>query len=253
MRKWTIFALIFWISLMLFGRMVVHWSWDFILYGGVAILAVIFPIYRVKDVMVTDRGIGFVPLPIPATGFEKRTEWMREEMRRAYGLGFTPCDEMYLKFSTVDQVIFVLENPSLKINLLIMDTRGQTNGSQSLDLVSMLEGDRNLETVNTAKGAKQKRPNNRMIQAFPDTDLPFLIEKHKNAIKFLQDRGIKLIDYPGKTVRDFIASEWPKLPRPNSYLSAAKRIFTTVRPWSIYRMSIEDQVQRGTLLIGKDQ
>lgn len=248
MRNWKIFAIGFWILWICFGRLMAGWSWDVILYGGIGILSPLFVFHRVKEKLSQNRQSGFNPVSVPQ-GMELRMAWIKTEAKEAESFGFSPCDEFYLKFAHVDQIICVLEHPASRVNCVIVDTLSASSRQvKTLILVSRFDDERTLETINTAVGAKQRRPADQLIQFFPNARLETLLENHRQAIRYLEGRKMGVVDYPGKSVRSVMAKEFNK-PVDLRFGSIIKTIFAITRPGSPYAGSIESQVSRGIITL----
>jgi hypothetical protein len=143
--------------------------------------------------------------PIPDTGYEQRIKELDLNRQIWESLGFRKFDEFYLRLST-DVVAYAYYHEQYPINLC--DYHMQS--VRSCDLITRFDNQYTLTTSNGKEAGTAPRAEQNLLQVFPSSFSPELLERHLQAGQFLHERGFRVTPSPIHNFRKWFMEDFMK-------------------------------------------
>ena len=122
---------------------------------------------------------------IPFNGYEKRIAELNSHAEHLYNLGFIKFDEFYLNTSN-DAVCYAYSHE----NLPIIFCQYHFETGIFCDFDTKFENGFSLTTSNTKfSSISEIRPENLLLQAYPELSVEELLTKHQQSLSFLENQG----------------------------------------------------------------
>lgn len=136
------------------------------------------------------------PEPIDTQKYAPRLDTLRREEMRFRTLGFDKVDEFRLG-TIPDALVSAGKHRDAPIFAGLYNF----GSKMSCDLVSFLANDVTLTTCSRIEGGSTPRPDNRLLQIFPDASPETLLARHRAALDFLSSERLQPVDPPDPSFR----------------------------------------------------
>lgn len=168
---------------------------------------------------------------IPSGGYEKRIAELNSQIEHLYNLGFAKFDEFYLNASN-DAVCYAYSHEELPIIFC------QYHFEKSIfcDFDTRFENGYTLTTSNTKfSSICEIRPENLLLQAFPELSVEELLTKHQQSLSFLEHQGFVSQKNASNNFRNNFLEE---------YLETGKKVKGILAPFKVaYLLYYGDKVK----------
>jgi hypothetical protein len=134
--------------------------------------------------------------PIPARGYDRRREDLERDEHLIFNLGFQKADEFYMR-TISDAVVYAYRHRSDPVELCLY----HLGIKRACDFVTRFEGDITLTTTTSKAAGAVRRPPRRLLQSFPGEGYGELLERHRRAVAFLGQHGIRVVEPHAPTFR----------------------------------------------------
>lgn len=125
--------------------------------------------------------------PIPSAGYEQRIRELDLKQQIWQNLGFRKFDEFYLRLAS-DVVVYVYYHEQYPVQLC--DYHMQN--TKACDLITKFDNQYSLTTCSSKAAGTAPRPEENLLQVFPQAFLPELLQRHLQAGQFLYERGLRV-------------------------------------------------------------
>lgn len=129
--------------------------------------------------------------PIPGTGYERRIKELDFNQQIWQSLGFRKFDEFYLRLSA-DVVVYAYYHEQYPVQLCDYHLQN----SKTCDLITKFDNQYTLTTCSGKEGGTTPRPEENLLQVFPQAFFPELLHRHLQAGQFLYERGFRVDALP---------------------------------------------------------
>jgi hypothetical protein len=186
---------------------------------------------------------------IPMEGYESRIQALQQSQNMANYLGFRRFDNFYLPIST-DVVVYAYQHELEPIYLCDY----HLGKFQCFDLVTKFENGTTLTTANGENAGLIPRPPEAMLQVFTGLQMPDLVEKHRQSLLFLKQKGLQTAEVEVTGFRQKFLQEYLKIgEQAKKLLFGAKVIYwILINRGRENAKTIQEQYLAGTIKLNID-
>lgn len=139
---------------------------------------------------------------IPPAGYEGRISALQQEEAGLQALGFERLDRFYLRMIP-DVVVFAYRHRQEPMFFCLYHMGSRITA----DVVTRFAAEYSVTTCSTLDGGMAPRPPKSLIQCFDKSSWADLLEHHRKAIRFLESRNLKALDYKPSSFRAYLVQE----------------------------------------------